>query len=341
LVNSQLRGQAMAERKDSEPTGSDASATPENAATPSAAKSEKSALPSVESPPLSPAADEPAPVVGSETNMFDPVEDAPTVSPAGESPAREMPKSEAGSAPEVLPPALYVRPAEAPRASAFTPRHKRYALLAASLTIAAALGVVIGALANGAFSKPEAPHVDVASIEERKALQQSIAHLTKEVTTLKANLDTANKAARTQIAKLNDKLAERIKKESADVTGSISAPQTAAPAPADQSAAAATTPTPIPQPRPAQVASVAAEPPPAPQPPTMRSSIVPGWWIRDARDGYVYVEGHGEIYEVVPGAPLPGLGPVEQIKRQDGRWVVVTPRGIIVSMRDRRYFESF
>ena len=35
-----------------------------------------------------------------------------------------------------------------------------------------------------------------------------------------------------------------------------------------------------------------------------------------------------------------GLGPVEQIKRQDGRWVVVTPKGLIVSMRDRRYFET-
>jgi hypothetical protein len=241
----------------------------------------------------------------------------------------------------VLPPALYVEPPAAPRASAFTARHKSYALLAASLTIAAVLGVVIGALAGGGFVKPDAPHVDVAGIEERKALQQSIAHLTKEVTTLKANLDTANKSARTQIAKLNDKLAERVKKESADVTGSISAPQTAAPAPAEQPATAAATPTPIPQPRPARVASVAAEPASAPPPPAMRSSIVPGWWIRDARDGFVYVEGHGEIYEVVPGAPLPGLGPVEQIKRQDGRWVVVTPLGIIVSMRDRRYFESF
>ena len=52
-------------------------------------------------------------------------------------------------------------------------------------------------------------------------------------------------------------------------------------------------------------------------------------------------ENHGEVYQVVLGAPLPGLGPVESIKRQDGRWVVTTPKGIIVSMRDRRYFEEF
>ena len=76
------------------------------------------------------------------------------------------------------------------------------------------------------------------------------------------------------------------------------------------------------------------------QPPA-RTSIVPDWTIRDTRGGYVYVENHGEIYQVVLGAPLPGLGPVESVKRQDGRWVVTTPKGIIVSMRDRRYFEEF
>jgi hypothetical protein len=67
---------------------------------------------------------------------------------------------------------------------------------------------------------------------------------------------------------------------------------------------------------------------------------VADWWIRDSRDGDVYVQGHGAVYQVALGAPLPGLGPVKQIKRQDGRWLVVTPKGIIVSKRDRRYFEQ-
>jgi len=53
------------------------------------------------------------------------------------------------------------------------------------------------------------------------------------------------------------------------------------------------------------------------------------------------VQGHGDIYRVSIGAPLPGLGRVEQVKRQDGRWMVLTPKGIIVSLRDRRYFEQF
>jgi F0F1-type ATP synthase membrane subunit c/vacuolar-type H+-ATPase subunit K len=62
--------------------------------------------------------------------------------------------------------------------------------------------------------------------------------------------------------------------------------------------------------------------------------ILRDWWITHARNGYVYVQGHGEIYRVVPGTPLPGLGAVEQIKRENGRWVVMTPKGIIASMRD-------
>jgi hypothetical protein len=196
---------------------------------------------------------------------------------------------------------------------AFRPRHKRYALLAASVAIAAVVGAVTGAATTGGFSK--APPVDVAAIEENKAMQQSVARLTKEITSLKATLDAANRSASSQIAKIS----ERLSRETTNVTGSVP-PQTQAaptgPLPAARSETAAT----------------------AMQP---RLSIVPDWTIHDTRDGFVYVQGHGDIYQVVPGAPLPGLGPVEQIKRQDGRWLVVTPKGIIVSMRDRRYFEQF
>jgi hypothetical protein len=69
----------------------------------------------------------------------------------------------------------------------------------------------------------------------------------------------------------------------------------------------------------------------APQAPR---SILRDWWISHARNGHIYVQGHGEMYRVVPGTPLPGLGAVEQIKRENGRWIVMTPKGIIASMRD-------
>jgi hypothetical protein len=194
------------------------------------------------------------------------------------------------------------------------PRHRRYAVLAASVAIAAALGVIVGTAASGGFSN--APAIDVAAVEENKAMQQSVARLSKEIASLKTSLEAANKSASSQIAKIS----ERLNRESANITASI---------PTQQQTTAASAPLPPPRP---EAASVDSAP---------RMAILTNWSIREMRDGYVYVQGHGDIYQVVPGAPLPGLGPVEQIKRQDGRWLVVTPKGIIVSMRDRRYFEQF
>ena len=282
----------MAKRKDIEITGGEAAASSSGAPEPAQAKSE---LPSVESPPISPATETPAIATDTPAPAIEPIAAAtPTVEPITD-------------AAPVAKPRFVLRP-----------RHKRYALLAASVTFAAALGAVVGALASGGFSAPARP--DVAAIEENKAMQQSIARLGKEVTTLKASLEQANKSAHIQIAKIS----ERLEHATAEVTGSISAPQTTAPVL-----------TPLPSPRPTPRIAVVEPPPPA------RPSVVAGWTIRDTRNGYVYVENHGELYQVVLGAPLPGLGPVQSVKRQDGRWVVLTPKGIIVSMRDRRYFEEF
>ncbi|MCK9914153.1 hypothetical protein MXD81_33870 [Microbacteriaceae bacterium K1510] len=206
----------------------------------------------------------------------------------------------------------------------FRLRHKLYGALAASMLIAGAVGAIAGVAASGSFNKAEPPKVDTAALKEREAMQQSIAKLNKEIGTLKSSLEAANKSANTQLAKMSEKLNEKIAREAAEVTGSIGAPQTTAPA-APTSVQAAT---PLPMPRPTRVAAV--EPP--------RLSIVPNWSVRGNRNGYVYVQNQHDIYQVVPGAMLPGLGPVEQIKRQDGGWVVVTPRGVIVA-RERSFFE--
>ena len=48
-------------------------------------------------------------------------------------------------------------------------------------------------------------------------MQQSVARLTKEITSLKASLDAANRSASNQIAKIS----ERLNRETANVTGSV------------------------------------------------------------------------------------------------------------------------
>jgi hypothetical protein len=67
------------------------------------------------------------------------------------------------------------------------------------------------------------------------------------------------------------------------------------------------------------------------QPP--KPAVVEGWILRDIHDGFALVEGRRGMMEVGPGSNIPGVGRVETIKKQDGRWIVVTPKGIIVSAR--------
>ena len=199
-------------------------------------KSDKSELPSVESPPLSPAGETPAVAVEAptsepikaETPAIEPIKiETPTVEPIAVAPAVE---------PEAVAPAT-------PR-FVLQPHHQRYALLAASVTFAAALGTIIGAWTSGGWSTQAKP--DVAAIEQNKAMQQSIARLGKEITTLRTSLEQANKSAHTQFAKIS----ERLQQAAADVTGSISPPQT--------TPAIASPPLPSPRPR-----IAAADTPPA------------------------------------------------------------------------------
>jgi hypothetical protein len=59
--------------------------------------------------------------------------------------------------------------------------------------------------------------------------------------------------------------------------------------------------------------------------------VVEGWTVRDVADGGALIEGRRGMFEVFAGDTVPGLGRVDAIKRQDGRWVVVTPKGLIVA----------
>lgn len=279
-------------------------------------------LPEVESPSISPAVSEP---VAIEDEKIEPKAE----------PEVEAARSEALQALVLVsrkfddePPFEPLEIEEPRRRATLKPRHWRAMRLAAAVMLAAGFGAIAGPHVIAGFK--EAPKVDVAAQEEKKAMQQSMANMVKELTTLKASLEASAKSSQTQTASLekrisdriNERIAERLKKEQAEVTGSISPPQTmpAAPTYAD-------VPTPKPAPRMAMAQSQAPRP------------IVRDWSVRGARNGYVYVEGrYGDVYQVVPGAPLPGLGPVESIRRLDGRWVVTTPKGIIVSMQDRGSF---
>ena len=61
---------------------------------------------------------------------------------------------------------------------------------------------------------------------------------------------------------------------------------------------------------------------------------IDGWVVRDVRRGTAFIEGRMGVIEVDQGDIVPGIGRVDAIRKQpDGRWVVVTTRGNIMSAR--------
>jgi hypothetical protein len=260
-----------------------------------------------------------------------------TEKPSSENPGSENPASEAAAealpcveAPSISPAKAEDEPAIASEASVELPLPRsspgaRRWFTPGAIAAAALLGVAIGALATSYLVAPR----NDPSTAERQAMQQSIARLSQEVGTLKAGLASASKSAHAQtaqIAKLNETLAEKLARDAAAVTASIAPTQTApaAAAPAQQMSA------PLPPPRPA--AHIAARM-------DSRDARVSGWSVLGARGGFVYVRSGREIFRVAPGARLPGLGLVEEIRRQDGHWIVVTARGLIVAERGRRFYD--
>jgi len=185
------------------------------------------------------------------------------------------------------------------------PRASRYAVLAASIAIAAALGSVVGALAGAALmrSEPEAS----APTMNANALNKTLAQLSADMSAMKSALDANSKAASAQIAKVTERV-DRTEKSQAESLKSARLTETVKPSSPETTGSI--------------VEKLQARPP-----------IVEGWVIRDVFDGRAMVEGRSGIYEVGPGVPLPGVGRVEAVRRQDGRWVVVTPKGLIVSSR--------
>ena len=300
----------MAERDDSEKAKDGMPEAPASASgapplVPEHKRDDLSVLPAVESPPLSPA------------------EAAESAAPIIEPPsAEDKPQTE-----EAVPAAMRKFPW-----LSLTRRQRRNGLRAATIAFALFAGAGYGMILGNSFAAREAlkAEPDTAAIAERQATQERLAALSKQVASLKADLDRANKATQSKIAKISNRL------ESPPPAPAPAAPQAAAAAP--QPSAPETTGS-IPSPKIA--AADVPLPRPAPQiaAPVSRHIVVPDWWVRDVIGGYVYVQHRGEIFEVTPGVPLPGLGRVRSVRREDGRWVVETPRGIIVALRDRRYFD--
>jgi hypothetical protein len=238
-----------------------------------------------------------------------------------ELPAQATPKlADTGSA--VSPKADAASPPAAPKppvAQTVVPSDNksgnRFTLLAASVAIAACAGALAGAIAASSHAAAPAPAATAGSADAGRVLATSLAQLRTDLAALRTSVEASTKVVNGQFAKISERFEraqaepaakiakaiealERIEKRadvaSKDITGSVTPP---------------------------------AASPPQPQ-------LVEGWVLRDVYRGAAMIQGRRfGMLEVEPGDTIPGLGRVEAVRKQDGRWVVVTSKGLIVSPR--------
>jgi hypothetical protein len=283
-------------------------------------------IPTVAAPSIDPVAAEPSSIAS------DGGRDQPTQSEAATAPAKAAPDSAApaAKAPPTMPRAavLVLRPDDKPGAAApdtaapASPRSggKRFALLAAGLTVAAAIGAVAGSAGIAGiehfFAAPvvashSEPNDEVRVLKETVAqLRVNVKALSDNLAALRTTIATSSSAANAQFTKITEAL-DRV--EHARVERHVT---TLVPSPEPTGSVPASTP--------------AIDPKAAAKPP-----IVEGWALRKVYGAdAALVEGRYGIVEIGPGDLVPGLGRIQEIKRQqDGHWAVVTSRGLIVPPR--------
>jgi hypothetical protein len=222
------------------------------------------------------------------------------------------------------------KPQSEPRPGLFGKR--RIAALAAVVALAAMAGALGGALATANFGHPAA---DDSQITANRALEEQVARLDSDLSAVKAGIEHTAKLGMAQFNKTSDRL-DKVEKAQLEPAAKIARLSETV----DKLRVAPVATTPVAAAAPVGAAkevtgSIAppavATPAAAPKVEVARLPTVDGWILRDVADGGALIDGRRGVYEVYAGDFIPGLGRIDAIRRQDGRWVVVTSKGLIVA----------
>jgi hypothetical protein len=203
---------------------------------------------------------------------------------------------------------------------------RRLSALAAVVALAMVAGALGGALATAGFA-----HLvgDDATSAGNRALEASVARIDADILALKASVEQTSKIGTIQFNKTSDRL-DKVEKAQAEPAAKLAKLSDAVDrlraAPPVVPAAVAAAPVAA-----KEVTGSISPPASAPKAEVARLPTVEGWVLRDVADGAALIEGRRGMFEVYAGDPVPGLGRVDAIRRQDGRWVVVTSKGLIVA----------
>ena len=223
---------------------------------------------------------------------------------------------------------------------------RRASAMAAMVALATVAGALGGALATAGLGHLTAS--DTAAVRN-VGLEASVTRLDADILALKASVEQNAKTGISQFNKSSDRLDKMEKAQAepaaklAKLSEAVEKLRAALPV-AVAAAAPATAAAPVAAPAAATrevTGSVAppATPAAAPTPPTVASAkpevghlpTVEGWILRDVGNGGALIESRRGMFEVYAGDAIPGLGRVDAVRRQDGRWVVITTKGLIVA----------
>ena len=314
------------------------------AVSPAASDLPASAQARIESPELAPQQDAAGQADAAKIEAAKP--EAPKVeAPKVEAPKVEVPKSDAPRAPGRLMIMSSgdrnwehkgVEPDAETEQAEGAPGKRRLSAMAAVVALATVAGALGGALATAGLG-----HLlgGDAATSNNLVVEASVARIDADLLALKASVEHNSKLGMSQLNKTSDRL-DKVEKAQAEPAAKLArlsdaveklraapaAPVPVAAAPvAPKDVTASITP-------PATTAAVAAPVPlPAPKPEIARLPTVEGWVLRDVANGGALIEGRQGVFEVYAGDPVPGLGRVDAIRKQDGRWVVVTSKGLIIA----------
>jgi hypothetical protein len=290
----------------------------------------------------------------------------PKIEPTVEAPKAEAPKVEVktekkAEAPRpaskvtIMSPAERMSSGEAKGSKPAAPM-RRVAAMVAVVGFAAVAGAIGGALATSDLRKGNTTEAVAA---RNVGLEAAVARIDADILALKASVEQNARLGVTQLNKTSDRL-DKIEKAQvepaaklvklSDEVGKLRAAQAAATAaastpvaaaapvaaaPAQLAAAPAVTTVPKDVTGSVAPSAAATTPPQAPgataKVEVSRLPTVEGWVLRDVGRGSALIESRRGLFEVFAGDPIPGLGRVDAIRKQDGRWVVVTSKGLIVS----------
>jgi hypothetical protein len=205
-------------------------------------------------------------------------------------------------------------------APAKQPRSWRFAMLAATIALAACVGSFVGSLTGAGVGRLVPEAAPSANTADASSILRAVKSELAELSAMKSNLDGSIRNANTQFVAIAERL-DRVERAATNPAAQLAHIADAVDRLNKINATPETT------------GSIAPMTTP-PAEPKIVDRIVEDWVVQDVHGDRALVEGrNGSLFEVGAGSILPGVGRVEAVKRQDGQWVVVTARGLITSGR--------